>query len=290
MIASVFASLLARQVVGVDLSEVVEALRGASPVTRKRQSLEITLERKGEEVLVLARHRFELYGSAPYVRRVSFSLYTDAGRWGRDGGFSSVREPNGAVLTLEQLDPLVTRSEGKEEFSNIYTVHPRKPSSFEIETFAVFRRTDRLIWTVEHISSDFSVLVFDRRGEGRAHVKINHHRHREIASDISRRCAQVGEVIPFTFLGPVLPFRASNCAGTQENPGRSAVQYLVSLAGGHRGLGDVGRGSSSASRSPTHCRRSWAPGRSVSSPMHRLTSLRAPWCTTRCSSSESTPP
>jgi hypothetical protein len=181
---------------------------------RQRQSLEITLERKGEEVLVLARHRFELYGSALYVRRVRFSLYTDAGRWGRDGGFSSVREPDDTVLMLERLDTLVTRSEGKEESSTPIRSTRASLPLLRSELFAVFRRTDRLIWTVEHISSDFSVLVFDRRGEGRAHVKINHHRHREIAGDISRRCAQVGEVIAFTFLGPSSLFRVSNCAGT----------------------------------------------------------------------------
>jgi hypothetical protein len=199
--------LVANQVFGVDIGDAVEALRGASALTRSDQSLEITLKRIGEEVHISAQHRFNLLGSSKYIRRLPFSLYTDAARWGSGGGFYSIVEPDDTVLAGDALAQYLSEQEGKIQFNKMYTFHPGKTSHFEVETFGHFRRGDRLIWTVEHISSDFSVRILDRRGEGKASVKINHHRRSEITDDMKERPTQEGQVIDFTYLGEVLPFQ-----------------------------------------------------------------------------------
>ncbi len=208
IVASVLVTrLVATQVFGLDIGDAVEALRGASALTRTNQSLEIKLERIGEEVHVSAQHRFDLLGASKYVRRLPFGLFTDAARWGSGGGFYSVVEPDGTVLDGSALDPHVYEQEGKIRFHKMYVFHPGKPSHFEVETFCHFRRGDRLIWTVEHISSDFSVRILDRRGEGEASVKINHHRRSEITDDMKKRKTKEGPVIEFAYLGEVLPFQ-----------------------------------------------------------------------------------
>lgn len=205
--SALVARLVANQVFGIDIGDAVEALRGASTLTRANQQLEITLKRTGDEVHVVAQHRFDLLASAKYPRRLRFRLYTDAARWGSGGGFYSIVEPDNSVLAGSQLAPYVSEDEGKIEFSKMYTFHPGKPSHFEIETYGHFRRHDRLIWTVEHISSDFSVRVIDCRGEGKASVKINHHRRSEISDDSRERPTREGSVMDFAFLGEVLPFQ-----------------------------------------------------------------------------------
>lgn len=205
--SALVARLVANQVFGIDIGDAVEALRGASALTRANQQLEITLKRVGDEVHIVAQHRFDLFTSVKYPRRLRFRLYTDAARWGSGGGFESIVEPDNSVLAGPRLAPFTSEDEGKVEFNKMYTFHPRKPSHFEIETFAHFRRHDRLIWTVEHISSDFSVRIIDCRGEGKASVKINHHRHSEISDNSRERSTHEGSVIDFAFLGEVLPFQ-----------------------------------------------------------------------------------
>ncbi|HET7486012.1 MAG TPA: hypothetical protein VFJ64_11655 [Solirubrobacterales bacterium] len=208
VIASALVSwLIARQVFGIDVGDAIEALRGASSLTRANQTLEITLKRIGDQVHVAAQHRFDVFGSAKVHRRRQFSLYTDAARWGSGGGFFSILEPDGNELTGKELDLYISKDEGKVEFSKVYKFHPSKPSHFEVETFGHFRRRDRLIWTVEHISSDFSVRILDRREEGKASVKINHHRRAEVSDDMKDRSTSEGREIEFAFLGEVLPFQ-----------------------------------------------------------------------------------
>jgi hypothetical protein len=199
---------VANQVFGIDIGDAIEALRGASALTRANQQLEITLKRTDDEVVhVVAQHRFDLLTSSRYPRRLRFRLYTDAARWGSEGGFYSIVQPDNSILEDSQLDPYVAESEGKIEFSRMYTFYPGRPSHFEIETYGLFRRHDRLIWTVEHISSDFSVKVIDCRGEGKASVKINHHRRSEISDSSRERLTRDGSVIDLSFLGEVLPFQ-----------------------------------------------------------------------------------
>lgn len=208
VIASALVSrLIAKQVFGIDIGDAVEALRGTSPLTRANQTLEITLKRVDSEVHVVTRHRFDLFGSAKYPRRLPFSLYTDAARWGSGGGFYSIVEPDDTVLAGSELAKYVTNEEGKVEFRKMYMFRPGRPSHFEVETFGHFRRWDRLIWTVEHISSDFSVRILDRREEGGVSVKINHHRRSEISDDMKERRTKEGHVIELVFLGEVLPFQ-----------------------------------------------------------------------------------
>jgi hypothetical protein len=205
--SALVARLVANQVFGIDIGDAVEALRGASSLTRANQSVEITLRRVDDEVHINAQHRFDLLSSSKFVRHLSFSLYTDVVRGNPSGGFYSIVEPGEAVLTDETLKKYLSREEGKVQFKKLYAFHPGKPSRFEVETFGYFRRDDRLIWTVEHISSDFTVRILDLRGEGKTSIEINHHRRSEIVDDMKERQTKEGRVIEFAYQGEVLPFQ-----------------------------------------------------------------------------------
>jgi hypothetical protein len=202
--------MIARQVFGIDIGDAVEALRGTSAFTRSNQTLEITLEAVASGVRVTAEHTFDLLSSRRHRQRLSFRLYTDVARWGLDGGgFNSIVEPDGFVLHGESLQSHVQKAEGKAEFEKEYTFHPRRPARFVIETYGLFRTSDRLIWTVEHISSDFGVRIRDLRGTGRdVHVKINHHQAYDISKAMSPvRSAGQGRITEFAYLGEVLPYQ-----------------------------------------------------------------------------------
>lgn len=202
------ARLVSRQVFGLDFSEAVEALRGSSPLTRSHQSLDITLNAAGDAVHISAEHRFSLYGASLRRKRLVFQLYTDIARWGSAGGFSSVVEPDGTVLRGDSLKPHLKDASGKVRFEKPYVFHPKTPTAFIVETFGVFRYSDRLIWTVEHISNDFTVRINDCTGlDGIVDVKINHHREAEILANMSRRPSRQGTIIEFAYLGEILPYQ-----------------------------------------------------------------------------------
>lgn len=202
------ARLVSRQVFGLDFSEAVEALRGSSPLTRSNQSLEITLNLEGDGVRASAEHRFSLHEASYRRKRLVFQLYTDIARWGSAGGFASVVEPDGTVLEGDDLGRYLKEESGKVRFEKPYVFHPKAPSTFIVETFGVFRRSDRLIWTVEHISSDFRVRINDCTGlDGIVDVKVNHHREAEIVTNMSRRPAKQGTTIEFAYLGEILPYQ-----------------------------------------------------------------------------------
>jgi hypothetical protein len=216
------AYLVAHQVFGLDIDEVVEALRGASPVIRQNQTLDITLTTVEDEVHTIAVHKFELLRSSRRSRILPLRLYTDVGSGNRGGGFSSIVEPGGTTLKDAALardaSPLVKQVEGKLQFENTYRFDHAVPSKFEIATYAWFRKSDRLIWTVEHISKDFLVRIHDYRhvrGEPPS-VKINHHRAEEIINGKVESKTDEGLITQYTYLGEILPFQGFELQWAEE--------------------------------------------------------------------------
>jgi hypothetical protein len=204
MIASALvARLVATQVFGIDVRDAIEALRGTSSLAREKQTLTVTLTREGDSIRVSRKHVFDLVASGNVPHRLLVSLYTEIGS---GGGFHSIVEPDKTELKGEVLAQYVTLVEGKAQFAKRYLVRPGDKYRFVIEASALFRRDDRLIWTVEHISSDFAVWIVDQRaGEGCCDVKINHHRRLEI--DVEEHDTPSGREMNFDFLGTVLPFQ-----------------------------------------------------------------------------------
>lgn len=206
--SALVARVFSTQVFGLDVAEAVEALRGSSPFSRSEQELEIKLRLVNGEVRVSAVHRFMLRQSSHRARRHSFKLYTDIARWGSAGGFQSVCGPDSVELRDADLQRHLTEVDGKVRFERIYNFRARTPDPFTIVTYGLFRTNDRLIWTVEHISSDFKVKVEDHTGlNGPLDVKINHHREADIVANLVRLDADGVRTLEFRYVGEVLPFQ-----------------------------------------------------------------------------------
>ncbi len=204
MLASALvAGLVTKQVLGVKIRDLVEALRGPSPLARKNQRLDIRLEREGEQIHVNATHEFELESDSAYPRSLPVRIYTDVGS---DGGFERI-VVDGHTLPTPALEKLVDRIDGKEQFKEKYRFCPGRKRKFEIQTYGHFRLDDRLIWTVEHVSRDFTVSILDKRKAAKVcEVKVNHHRSDEIDTNAWQPLHE-GQDLKFNFLGEVLPYQ-----------------------------------------------------------------------------------
>jgi hypothetical protein len=201
------ARLVTRQVFGLDAAEAIEALRGTSDLSRSNQELRLTLALDGDDILVQAEHLFDVLGAGRWRRRAQFGIYTDIARWGLGGGFRSVHGPDGD-LTGHELDPYLHEVGGKPRFERVYSFRPGVPERFVVDTYGKFRKSDRLFWTVEHISSDFHVRVDNCVPvPGTIGLKVNHHREAQITENVRRRRAEGRDIMEFDFLGAILPFQ-----------------------------------------------------------------------------------
>ncbi len=199
------ARLVANQVYGIDVTAALEALRGTSYLARANQTVTITLEVDGDDVIATGKHEFDVVSSSRLAQLRPLSLYTDVGS---DGGFYSIKEPGGHRLTGEELAKHVHKKEGKKNFEKRYFFRHGQTYRFVVQTFGRFRMNDRLIWTVEHISKDFVLRVIDRRGAGvPACVMINHHRQEAIDGDRKTHETPQGFELVIDYLGEVLPYQ-----------------------------------------------------------------------------------
>lgn len=208
LIASGLATrLITEHFFGLDIREAIEALRGASAVYRSNQTVQLTLVPHDEDIYVTAEHSFDLH-SLTREARPTLRLYSSVVKWASKGDFDFVTQPDRTTLRGEELRPYLRDFAGKPLFERAYSLRGGAPQSFVIGTYGWYRTSDRLAWTVDHISKDFRVRVNNyTRLPGAMNVRINHHREREITSDMMPRSSQEGEVIEFSFLGEVLPYQ-----------------------------------------------------------------------------------
>lgn len=198
--------LISQHVYGIDVAEAIEALRGTSPFSRSNQTVEITLSRAAERIRVEAVHRFTLHVQGVRSRTLPFTIYTDLGSWGKDGGFLSVKGPDGYEVKGPEIKENTVERSGKAQYARSYDLSPSKPAEFAIVTFGLFRCIDRLTWTVEHVSSDFKVTVRNLvDGHDCLYMKINHHREAEIVGQPTP--TTTGYILSYDFLGEVLPYQ-----------------------------------------------------------------------------------
>jgi hypothetical protein len=185
------------------------------------QRLELKLRRDASGVHVSAKHVFDVVSSARWRRRTEFGIYTDIARWGLGGGFTSVHGPSGDLVGQE-LAPYLREVGGKPRFEKVYAFRPGVPETFIVHTYGRFRLSDRLFWTVEHISSDFRVTIENCVAlPGSIGLKINHHREAQIAGNVDRWRKEGADVIEFELLGEILPFQGFELQWRFEQPAPS---------------------------------------------------------------------
>lgn len=203
--------LITKHYVGVDVTSIVQALTSNSKFIRKDQNLEIGfMLNSNNEVVINGEHRFTLCNQGARRSKKSFELYTDLGSWNNSGGFKAVIEPSGTVLQNKSLETFLHEENGKIYFKNSYDINSMSTASFLFKTFGNYRRVDRLIWTVQDISTDFSVRIVNNTGIKKAFViKVNHHKEKEILKRVKiiNDTGDSQEVIIIDFNCEVLPYQ-----------------------------------------------------------------------------------
>ncbi len=142
--------------------------------------------------------------------RKTFAIYTDLGSWGKRGGFESVVEPSGNVLHHDTLQASMTEINGKTYFTKSYDINHHSNATFRFITFGNYRRVDRLIWTVQDLSTDFCVRIVNNTGVHNPFVvKVNHHHERDIMDRLTTmpKSKDGHEVILLDFNCEVLPYQ-----------------------------------------------------------------------------------
>jgi hypothetical protein len=212
MVASGLTSwLITRHFVGVDVTSIVHAVAQHSDFVRTDHTLELTFSVNADgQVRATGEHVFTLVNQRGRRATKEFAIFTDQGSGHRSGGFDSVVEPSGNVLQGDSLNAYISESNGKSYFVKSYDINHHSTATFRFNTFSLFRRTDRLIWTVQDISTGFRVRVVNNTGIRNAFtVKINHHREKDIVNRITTMPMTNGEreVMIIDFNSEVLPYQ-----------------------------------------------------------------------------------
>jgi hypothetical protein len=203
--------LITRHYAGVDVTSIVQALSDSSSFVRVGHRLELTFSLNGnDKVRVSGEHVFTLINQRGRRSRKTFEIYTDLGSWNKCGGFEAVVEPSGHVLEHEALEACIAEVNGKTYFTKSYEINTKSTATFEFNTYGNYRRIDRLIWTVQDISTDFHVKIVNNTGVKNAFlIKVNHHREKDILSRLTTisKNEDGQEVITLDFNCEVLPYQ-----------------------------------------------------------------------------------
>jgi hypothetical protein len=203
--------LITKHFTGVDVTSIVQALKENSAFIRIDHTLEVIFTLSDQNsVTVSGEHSFTLVNQRRRRSRKVFAIYTDLGTWNRSGGFQSVVEPSGQVLAHNDLVSFVKEVNGKTYFIKSYDINSTSSASFRFHTFGHYRRVDRMIWTVQDLSTDFRVKLINNTGINDAFViKINHHREKEILDSMTtvHKPADGQEIMTIDFNCEVLPYQ-----------------------------------------------------------------------------------
>jgi hypothetical protein len=172
---------------GVDVTSIVQALAETSTFIRSDHELKLIISLCApDHVRVRGEHSFTLVNQRGRRARKKFEIYTDLGSWNNCGGFESVCEPTGNVLHHEALEQCMVEVNGKTYFTKSYDINPKSSATFKFYTFGTYRRTDRLVWTVQDLSTDFKVDIKNETGINDAIlIKVNHHREKDILEGLT---------------------------------------------------------------------------------------------------------
>jgi len=201
--------LVTRHFAGVDVNSIVQALTDSSAFVRVDHTLELVFSLAADNIVrVSGEHAFTLLNQRGRRSRKTFAIYTDLGSWNKCGGFESVVEPTGHVLHHEGLAACLAEIHGKTYFSKSYDINSKSTATFRFSTFGNYRRIDRLIWTVQDLSTDFCVRLINNTGiKGAFFIKVNHHREEDILDRLTTISKNDQEVIILDFNCDVLPYQ-----------------------------------------------------------------------------------
>jgi|GEM_PF-1493243 len=191
---------------------ILDALSERSQFIRKDHELDLTFSLKGNEVLLQKVHQYHLYNQTSLERTRKVSMFTDSISWQHTSnadGFVWIEEPSGTRLEGDSLKQKLDRESGKVCFRKEYKFPSKTSIPFKFYSTSLFRKKDRLIWTVQDFSDRFRVRIVNRTGVCDCiMVKINHHNEEVIKNNIFvNKLVDGSEEIRFDFPTVILPYQ-----------------------------------------------------------------------------------
>jgi len=181
--------------------------------------LELTHDLSTNMIAVTGKHEYVLKNLSIFHKlKHTVSIYTDIGRQSdpKTGGFKYVRIGTAKFDGAELEDHIVIKHQ-KKYFIRDIAIDKRKLGkkgnslSFEYQTFGVYCLQDRLIWTVQDLSHDFTVVVKNRTPFNKSLMfKFNHSNEEKVIQNGLSRIGS-GEY-KFSFGAPILPYQGFEMA------------------------------------------------------------------------------
>lgn len=179
--------VLTRRLETLPIASIVEALARATQFMRTHHEVELIFTIENGLVRLDKRHCYCLRNPSRFVRPHRISLFDDSPLIPSvpRGGFQAVVEPDGTRVDGEALKRYVHTDSGKSVFTKTYDLQPGDANAFEFRSFAYYRLSDRMIWTVQDLADNFRVRIINHTGRQNAFdVKVNHHREESIKNQI----------------------------------------------------------------------------------------------------------
>jgi hypothetical protein len=204
--------IIMRQWRGLPILQIAEAMAHNTQAIRTRQHAELTffVDEDKSRIMVEKRHNYSLWNPNFFPLHSTITMFTDASSLmhGDLGGFKKVEGPDGMVLEGKALKKCITDEPGKHTFLKRYELKPGDQNEFEFVSFDYYRLYDRLIWTVQNLSNDFTVRLINKTNHpNQFKIKINHHREKEILSTMKKEEDCLGEKC-FKFNSYILPYQS----------------------------------------------------------------------------------
>lgn len=215
--ASVLATAIVNAILNIKtkdilLKSIITALQDKTRFIRRDHSLELEFHLENGEIKVVAKHRFTIVNSSKVFNATKkMRIYTDLSNVNHNkGGFSDVLEPGGSHLSDEDLRKHLRNEHGKVYFVKNYTIAPHSRAEFQFTSFGYYRLIDRLIWTVQDLSTDFKVKIKNHTGlQDCIRIKVNHHFEERIMDSIKPYWNSIEEMEEweFGFNAEILPYQ-----------------------------------------------------------------------------------
>ena len=200
--------VLTQRLERLPITSIVETLVRATQFMRINHEVELVFRLEDGMVRLDKRHCYCLRNPSRYIRPHRISIFDDApaARSTLKGGFQAVMEPGGTKVDGESLKRHVSTESGKHVFTKTYNLQPGDGNQFEFRSFAYYRLTDRLIWTVQELADNFRVRIINYTGDtGAFDIKVNHHHEASIKEQI-RDIASNHELL-IDFNAEILPYQ-----------------------------------------------------------------------------------
>ena len=155
--------------------------KSGTPI-RKKHTLELTMEydKKKNDIKISGVHRYRLHNNSLDGTPKPLEIYTDLGRQGdpKSGGFNKAII-DGRTIEDDELEGLQTHVRELDKVKACFCCdleeQPCGYNTVEFHTYGYYRLKDRLIWTVQDFSENFTITVNNSTGFP-SHIwfKINH--------------------------------------------------------------------------------------------------------------------